>query len=120
MSKFNRKQEIVALFLAELDKHLMALKNGELDEAIGIKELSNKLFIDPNHLSDTVKSVLGKSPCKIYEEKLMDLSKQLLINTQKSISEIAFTFSYAPSQFSRFFKRYTNTTPTAYRNKHIS
>ncbi|PWG81617.1 helix-turn-helix domain-containing protein [Pararcticibacter amylolyticus] len=39
----------------------------------------------------------------------------MLINTQKSISEIAFTFS--PSQFSRFFKRYTDTTPTAYRNK---
>jgi len=115
-----RKKQIADIFLAELDKHLADLKNGDVEISFGIKQIAELMFIDPNHLSDTVKKVLGKSPCTIFEEKLIDICKNLIIHSDKPIGEIAQTFDYEPSNFIKLFKRYTGNTPLKFRNHYFS
>ena len=116
-----RKKEIADRFLAELEKHLAELKYGLTDSTYEINQFAELLFIDPNHLSDTIKEVLGKSPCTIYEEKLVEISRELVKSTNRPISDIARALSYDPSNFTKFFKRFTGITPKQYRkNCHVS
>ncbi|MFA6082947.1 helix-turn-helix domain-containing protein [Mucilaginibacter sp.] len=114
-----RKQEITTRYIEELDKHLADLKAGLLETSLEINDFADLLFITPTHLSDTIKDVLGKSPCNVYEEKLIKLSKELLLNTNKTISEIAVTLTYDPSNFTKFFKRFAGMTPKEFRNQHL-
>lgn len=114
-----RKQEIATRYLEELDKHLADMKAGLLETSLEINDFADLLFITPTHLSDTIKDVLGKSPCSVYEDKLIKLSKELLLQTKKSISEIAVTLTYDPSNFTKFFKRFEGITPKEFRNRHL-
>ncbi|MFP3831652.1 helix-turn-helix domain-containing protein [Chryseobacterium sp. SIMBA_028] len=111
-----RQVEIVNQFLAELDQHLADLQSGQVETAYEVNQFAELLFINPNHLSDTVKEVIGKSPCAVYEEKLIVISKDMIINTNKPINEIARILDYDPSNFTKFFKRFTGKTPKKYRN----
>jgi AraC family transcriptional regulator of adaptative response / methylphosphotriester-DNA alkyltransferase methyltransferase len=109
-----RQQEIADRFLAELDKHIADLKTGITHTTMEIRELAARMFIHPTHLSNTIKEVLGKSACGVYEEKLIQLAKVMLA-TPQPINHIAFTLDYDPSNFTKFFKRFTGLTPFQYR-----
>ena len=110
-----RKIEIAKQFLFELDKHLTELKTGQVEKSFELNDLAKLLHIAPNHMSDTVSEVLGKSPCEIYENKLLEISKEMLEHSNKPVSEIARTLDYDPSNFTKFFKNYTGLTPSQYR-----
>jgi len=101
-----------------LDKHLADLNNGKVEKSFGIKQIADLMFINPNHLSDTIKKVLGKSPCSIFESKLIEICKTLIVSSDKTIGEIAHTFDYEPSNFIKLFKRYTGTTPFQFRKNY--
>lgn len=118
ISKMTRPNEIVEKYLFELDKHMVELKDGKAESTFQIKDLAELLFIHPTHLSNTIHDLLGKSPCDIYEEKLMNISKELILASNDPISKIAQTLTFDPSNFSKFFKRFENMTPKQYRNLH--
>ena len=110
-----RQKEIVASYLQQLDLHLSDLKVGLAEKTFKIKDLADLLFVSPKHLSNTIQEVLGKSPCDIYEERLIEISKELLLTTNKPISHIAQTLTFDPSNFSKFFKSYEGKTPKQFR-----
>jgi AraC family transcriptional regulator, regulatory protein of adaptative response / methylphosphotriester-DNA alkyltransferase methyltransferase len=115
-----RKKEIVSQFMLELDKHIDELKTGQAEKSLELNEIAERLFIAPNHMSDTVKEVLGKSTCEIYENKLVEITKEMLRNSNKPINEIARTLDYDPSNFTKFFKHFTGLTPSQYRKQESS
>ena len=98
-----------------MDKHLNELKTGLTESAYEVSDFAKLLFINPNHLSDTIKDVLGKSSCTVYEEELIKISKELIQHSGKPINEIARTLDYDPSNFTKFFKRFTGINPSEYR-----
>ena len=110
-----RQNEIVASYLQQLDLHLSDLKVGLAEKTFEIKDLADLLFVSPKHLSNTIQEVLGKSPCDIYEERLIEISKELLLTTNKPISHIAQTLTFDPSNFTKFFKSYEGKTPKQFR-----
>ena len=110
-----RQKEIVASYLQQLDLHLSDLKVGLAEKTFEIKDLADLLFVSPKHLSNTIQEVLGKSPCDIYEERLIEISKELLLTTNKPISHIAQTLTFDPSNFTKFFKSYEGKTPKQFR-----
>lgn len=114
-----RQKEIVAQYLGELNKHLADLKSGRADKAFEIADFAALMFIDPKHLSNTIQQVSGKSPCYFYEEGLIEISKELLLTTKKSISDIAQTLTFDPSNFTKFFKSYVGTTPKKFRDNNV-
>ncbi len=111
----NRPQEIIEQYLNVLNAHIEELKNGRAESTFEIKDFAAALHIHPTHLSNTINEQLGKSPCDIYEEKLIETAKELILTTDKSIAEIARTMTYDPSNFSKFFKSFEKVTPLQFR-----
>ena len=114
-----RKKEIVRQYLTELSKYIRDLKEGRTDEVLEIRDFAGMLHIHPVHLSHTIKEVTGFSTCDLFEEKLVNVSKELLLDKKLSIAHIAARLTYDPSNFTKFFKRFTGMTPKKFREQHL-
>jgi AraC family transcriptional regulator of adaptative response / methylphosphotriester-DNA alkyltransferase methyltransferase len=111
-----RQKEIVQQYIAELDKHMLELKAGQVEVMHEISDFAGMLHIHPVHLSNTVKEVTGRSACDLFEARLVNLSKELLATTSLPVAEIARQMTYDPSNFNKFFKKFVGTTPKKYRD----
>ena len=115
-----RKKEITRDYLARLDEHIIQLKEGKAARALEIRDLAAMLHVHPVHLSNTIKQVTGKSTCSLYEERLVLISKELLLTTNFPVAQIARQLTYDPSNFTKFFKHYTGITPKKFRDQHYT
>lgn len=113
----HRKREIAKQYLAELDAHIRELKEGKVTRAHQIRDLAQILHVHPVHLSNTIKEVTGKSTCDHYEERLVGISKELLLTTDMSVATISRQLTYDPSNFTKFFKHFTGITPKKFRDQ---
>ena len=115
----SRKDEITADFLNLVDKHMNDVLHNRVDQMFHTKHFAALLFIHPRHLTNTIKLTTGKSPCDHLEERVYAEAIQLLENTDLSIAEIGSRFTYyEPTNFIKFFKSMSGTTPLQYRKKH--
>lgn len=74
------------------------------------------LAVSPNHLNKCVKVTTGRSAQDTLDDMILLEAKALLKQSTLSISEIAFKLGKEDhSNFSRFFKTKTKTTPKAYK-----
>lgn len=96
-------------------KHLVEKNFIEVREVQAYAEMMN---IAPKHLSEVVKSVIGKSPRKLINDVLTLEAKVLLGSTDLSISEIAHYLRFDDqSHFSNFIKLQTGLSPSELRKK---
>lgn len=80
------------------------------------KEYAAMLYITPNHLNALCKDLLNQPAGEIIRDRVLLEAKRLLVNAALDISEIAYQLNFADnSYFSKFFKKYTGTTPEAFR-----
>ena len=110
-----RPKEITQQFLAEIDKHMLELRSGKAESTFEVQDIAKLLHIHPTHLSNTIKEQLKKSPCDIYEEKLMVIARELILTTNVSIATIARQLTFDPSNFTKFFKHFEGVTPKQFR-----
>jgi AraC-like DNA-binding protein len=110
-----RPQEITQRYLTLLDAHMSAFAAGTVDRAWGVKDFADRMFIHPKHLSNTLQEVTGQSPCDLYEERLMEVARRLLLAGDGPVAEVARQLTMDPSNFSKFFRRYEGITPLRYR-----
>jgi AraC-like DNA-binding protein len=110
-----RQHEITADFLIAVDKHLDDIMENRVFDMMEIRDFAEALYIHPTHLSNTIKLTTGKSPCYFFEEKIMNIVKKLLQDTNIPIAEIARNLTFDPSNFTKFFKRFEGVTPKQYR-----
>lgn len=113
-----RQKELFQHYLSELNKHISDLKKANATRAFEIRDFAALMHVHPVHLSNTIKEVSGKSTCDWYEEKLVTISKELLLETNLTIAAIARQLTYDPSNFTKFFKHYTGMTPKQFRKNH--
>ncbi len=98
---------------------MQELKEGKAERVLQIKDLAALLHVHPVHLSNTIKEVTGQSTCQWYEEKILNLAKELLLSTDMSIAQVAAQLTYDPSNFTKFFKHFTGITPKQFRQSHL-
>jgi len=80
---------------------------------------ANKLNLSSNYLGDLIKKETGKSALEHIQLKLMDIAKELVYDTSKSVSEIAYELGFKyPQHFSRLFKKRVGVSPNEYRVQH--
>lgn len=114
-----RQLEITADFLAHLDTHIQDIVTGRATDMYEIRDLASVMHIHPTHLSNTIKLTTGKSPCYFFEEKLMQVAKQLLRDNTRPVADIAALLTFDPSNFTKFFKRFEGMTPKQYRENFL-
>lgn len=113
-----RGEEITQTYFHFLDKHITDVVSGNVSDFMEINQIASELFISHKHLTDTVQKETGNHPCHFYDLKIIEQAKEMLINTDKSISDIARTLTYDPSNFSKFFKKFVGQTPGQFRKGH--
>jgi AraC family transcriptional regulator, transcriptional activator of pobA len=84
----------------------------------GVEFYAEKLNMSARNLNLISQSVFGKSITEIIETRKLIEARQLLLNSEKTVSEIGFELGYnEKSYFSRVFRKKTGTTPTGFRNQ---
>jgi AraC-like DNA-binding protein len=79
---------------------------------------AEKLNMSARNLSLITRAAFGKSATEIIETRKLIEARRLLLNTDKSVSEIGFELGYnEKSYFTRVFKKKTGITPTSFREK---
>jgi AraC-like DNA-binding protein len=83
-----------------------------------VNEYAELLNVSPNHLSETIKKVSGKTAGEQIQDRLILEAKRLLLHSAISAKEVAYQLSFNdPSYFSRFFKTNTGTSPEEFRKQ---
>ncbi|MFB2119276.1 helix-turn-helix domain-containing protein [Parapedobacter sp. 2B3] len=114
-----RSKEITESYFQFLDKHISDVVSGNVGDFMEINQIANELFISHKHLSDTIQKETGSHPCHFYDLRIIEQAQQMLVETDKSVSEIARILTYDPSNFSKFFKKIVGKTPGQYRRDMI-
>ncbi len=77
---------------------------------------AEKLCLSPNYLSDLLKKETGLSALKHIQQKTLEIAKERVYNTKKTVSEISYELGFPyPQHFSRWFKKMAGCTPNEYR-----
>ncbi|HTG66491.1 MAG TPA: helix-turn-helix domain-containing protein [Flavobacterium sp.] len=78
---------------------------------------SNLLHLSANYFGDLIKKDTSKSAQDHIQLKLINLAKERIFDTEKSVSQIAFELGFKyPQHFNRMFKKNTGYTPNEYKN----
>lgn len=116
-----RSTEITAAFIKLMEEYLAELRAGKVKRRFHTSDFAEKLFIHPRHLTNTLKQETGQSPCDMLEERITRDIITLLEQTDMPIAAIASRFAFdEPTNFTKFFKGMTGSTPLQYRKKFIA
>ena len=85
-------------------------------EELTLQKIADVLKVHPSYLSDRFKRETGSPLTTFINRRKIEESKHLLIHTNQSISEIAFTFKFCnQSYYTQLFKNFTGMTPRRFR-----
>ena len=108
MSNLKKRDMLIAGFMELLWKHLPADKE--------VAFYAKELCVTPKHLSRAIKAGTGKSPHEIIAGELLALAMQLLRNDNILVQQVSDYLHFSDqAAFSKFFKKYTGTSPAEYR-----
>lgn len=82
-----------------------------------VRYCADRLFISSNYLGDLLKKETGKSAQEHIQLKMIDVAKEKIFDSEKSISEIAYELGFKhPQHFTRMFKKQVGISPNEYRS----
>ena len=115
ITRTEENKDILSKFETLLDDYFL---NGKIQtEGLpSVKYFAERVFLSPNYFGDLIKKTTGKTPHDYIQNKIIDTSKELLLGTQKTVSQIAdeLGFQY-PQHFNRVFKKNMGISPNEYR-----
>lgn len=118
INRINLSNDLLEQFNQQLKEYF---ESGKLEEngIPNIKLLANKMSISQRYLSDTLKKETGKTTTEHIQLYLIDEAKNILLNPNKTISDVAYELGFEyPQYFSRLFKKKEGISPSKYREKY--
>lgn len=77
---------------------------------------ASELNLSANYFGDLIKKETGKSAQEYIQNKIIDIAKDKIFDTNKTINEVAYELGFKyPQHFTRFFKQHVGNTPNEYR-----
>lgn len=90
--------------------------NLHFKESIRMSELCDLCNITKQHICLLFRTSLHTRPMEYITKKRLQYSKELLINSARTIEDIAYECGFCtPSYFCKMFKRYEGITPTQFK-----
>ncbi|WP_299673404.1 AraC family transcriptional regulator [uncultured Tenacibaculum sp.] len=84
-----------------------------------IEQITDNMLVSQRYLSDTLKKETGKTTTEHLHLHLIDEAKNVLLQPNKSIAEVAYELGFEyPPYFSRLFKKKEGISPSEYREKY--
>ena len=81
-----------------------------------VRYLAEQVNLSPGYLSDVLKKETGKNTQDHIHFYLIEEAKNILLNTNKSVGEIAYALGFEyPQYFNKLFKKKTGKTPIEFR-----
>ena len=105
--------------LTNFERILQQYFDSEKTSTIGLPSVqycAEQMHLSPNYFGDLVKRETGKSAQEYIQLAIMERVKELLAESNKTISEIAYELGFKyPHHLSRIFKKVIGITPNEYR-----
>lgn len=114
---FSRHKELISKYFELIDVHVSNLVAGLETEMMELNEIARELCVSHKHLIAVIKRATGHHPCHFYIRKILEKADQMLRETDYSAAEIARKLTYDPSNFTKFYKKYSGMTPGQYRQR---
>lgn len=110
-------QDVLTRFESLLDEYF----SGEQAIVKGlpsVKYFAENCYLSPNYFGDLVKKETGRTPQEMIQSKVIDLAKNELLSTEKTVAEISYRLGFQYSQhFNRYFKKSVGLTPSEFRKQ---
>jgi AraC family transcriptional regulator, transcriptional activator of pobA len=116
ITRENANHGIIEQFETLINEYIFGekLKNEGLPS---VAYFAEKLHLSPNYFGDLIKKETGKSALEFIHLKLMEIAKEKVLDTTKSISEVAFDLGFKyPQHFTRLFKQKVGLSPNEFRS----
>lgn len=116
ITRDNANKGIIQKFEDLLNSYFLSEK--PLNKGLpSVTSLAEELNLSTNYFGDLIKKETGKTVQEYIHTKVLEVAKEKLFDTDKSISEIAYELGFKyPQHFSRLFKLKIGITPNEYRN----
>lgn len=116
-TKANR--DVLVRFERLLDEYFEGT-HAEEDGLPTVKYCADKLCLSPNYFGDMFKKETGKTPQEYIQEKVIEIAKERISDTEDTVSQIAYSLGFQyPQHFCRLFKKRVGCTPNEYRTQNI-
>ena len=104
---------------AVVGRALSMISRGEADE-ITFEQFADRLGVSGRHLRRLFDEHVGASPIEVATSKRLHLAKQLLMQSNLPVTEVAFASGYhSIRQFNHAFKEKFKTAPTSVRKSTV-
>ena len=108
-------KDLLFRFEKVLDTYFYSDKPME-DGLPSVSYCAEQLHLSPNYLGDLLKKETGKSALEHIQLRMIDVAKEKIYDSSKSISEIAYELGFKyPQHFTRMFKKNTGMSPNEFR-----
>lgn len=106
--------------LSRFEQLLVEYFKSDLPQSIGLPSVqycAEQLHLSPNYFGDLIKKETGKSAQQYIQLAVINMVKDLLTTSCKSISEIAYHLGFKyPHHLSRMFKKVAGVSPQKVRS----
>ncbi len=115
ITRENANSDVMARFEELLDSYFASSAPAE-NGSPTVQYCADQMYMSANYLSDLLRKETGMSALKHIQQKMIDVAKDRIVDSNKSISEISYDLGFPyPQHFTRWFKKMTGTTPNQYR-----
>lgn len=115
ITRENVNKDTLSKFEKILNDYFLSDKPQEIGLP-SVQYCADQLHLSANYLGDLIKKETGKSAQEHIQLMLIDMAKEKVLDTSRSISEIAYEMGFKyPQHFTRLFKKCVGTSPNEYR-----
>lgn len=113
-----RKESVSELDKSFMEKFRKIVEDNLIDSELNVDEIGRNMGLSRVQLYRKIKSLTNYAPNELVRIIRLKTAEQLLINSEKTISEIAYETGFtSPSYFTKCFREYFNESPTDYLKK---
>lgn len=121
ITRSNANKDALSQFEQLLEEYFQS-QHPMQDGLPSVKYFADKVCLSPNYFGDMIKKETGRTPQEHIQEKVIELAKEHITETDETVSQIAYTLGFQyPQHLCRLFKRRVGCTPNEYRlQNHIT